>query len=275
MQGVEHGYLWQSGKFTTIDYPGAPQVPYGGSGAAGINDRGDIVGVYIDKNGFQHVYRRARPAWCAAEDDAACKVVYTSIDVPGAAQTSHINFEFGPGLGTASVGINNPGSIVGLYATHGRWSNGFLLANGIYSEIDDHKSDHTAGNGSTCFAINDEGTAACDYQTQDGPGAARIVHGFLYRDTDFTPVFVPGSTAGGLGTQINGINSSKWVVGVFSNNTSPLNGLIWINGTFFTLNWPGALGSEVHSINGRGDITGGYYPNEKSAHGFVGFRKTN
>ena len=56
--GVSHGYLYQNGKFTDIDYPGAPLTPGGGTSAGGINDRGDIAGVFWDAQGYQHGFLR-------------------------------------------------------------------------------------------------------------------------------------------------------------------------------------------------------------------------
>jgi hypothetical protein len=97
--GAFHGYLkLKDGPFIPIDFPSATTTI-----TTTISDNRDIVGVYFDREGFQHGFRLSNG-------------VYTTIDVPGAAQTRGVGFEFGPGLGTAAFGINSQGDIVGEYA---------------------------------------------------------------------------------------------------------------------------------------------------------------
>lgn len=50
-----HGFLLQRGQLTTIDVPGAV-----GTGALGINARGDITGVYVDSSGKNRGFLRSR-----------------------------------------------------------------------------------------------------------------------------------------------------------------------------------------------------------------------
>ena len=85
---------------------------------------------------------------------------------------------------------------------------------------------------------------------------------------------MPGSALGGFGTQINGVNNSGMAVGLFSSATG-FHTLFWVSGKVFTLDFPGEPFSELHSINNRGDITGGYLsdPNSFFLHGFIAFRK--
>jgi hypothetical protein len=124
LKGVFHGYLYANGTFTDIDYPGASQIP-GGAITSGINDLGAIAGTFSDAQGFQHGFLRTVPFGCANSQDSRCKPVYQQLDVPGAAQTTGIVFETGPGLGTAANGINLEGNVVGMHATHGLYSAGF------------------------------------------------------------------------------------------------------------------------------------------------------
>jgi hypothetical protein len=46
--------LLTGGNYTSIDFPGA-----GLTWAFGINDRGEIVGFYLDSAGGQHAFRSA------------------------------------------------------------------------------------------------------------------------------------------------------------------------------------------------------------------------
>jgi uncharacterized membrane protein len=51
--GNVHGFLVTGGKFTSIDFPGAFLTA-----ASSVNNRGDIVGVYVDTNGQAHGFLR-------------------------------------------------------------------------------------------------------------------------------------------------------------------------------------------------------------------------
>ena len=241
--------------------------------AGGINNHGDVVGTYAGTDGFQHGFKMSRPEECEAEDGQTCTPVFTSIDVPGATQTTGINFEFGPGLGSAAIGINNEGMITGMYATTGLYSNAFFRSGGHYKPLDSPLASHLPGDGTKCFAINDDGAAACDYLIQSSSTALQFTHGFLYDDGKMTPIFVPGSEAGGFGTQVIGLNNSKKVVGTFTTPMRLLAGLVWYRGDYFTLNYPASLFTELHSINNRGEITGAYATDPFSIHGFVAIPK--
>ena len=281
---VIHGYRWKNGKFTTIDYPGAQQVPFAGTYAGGINNRGDIAGIYNDRQGFSHGFLLARPAGCDRNDDdgegddnergGGCKPAFTTIDVPGATQTTGIVFELGTGLGTAAVGLNNAGSVVGLYATSGLFSNGFLRSHGAFTPIDHPQAAHLPGLGTKCFAINDRGAMACDYITQANAQAPPITHGFLQDGAGRAGIEVPGSAQGFFGTQISGVNNARTVVGVYGAATN-LAGMVWMDGRYFTLNYPNKPFTELHSINNRGEITGAYspLPDASEIHGFIAILK--
>jgi probable HAF family extracellular repeat protein len=90
-----HGFLYDSGVYTTLDVSGANLTL-----AAGINDRGQIVGVYEDSNGVSHGFLY----------DAG---VFTTFDVPGASLTE-------------GRGINNRGQIVGRYLDSNTINHGFV-----------------------------------------------------------------------------------------------------------------------------------------------------
>jgi hypothetical protein len=231
-------------------------------------------------NGFQHGYLRTRPDDCAGEDDnsSRCQPAFRALNVPGAAEPAGIVFELGTGLGTAAIGINNRQDIVGLYATPGLYSLGFLLSDGHYRPIDNPASSHTPGGGSKLFNINNRGVMVGDYLAQipNAPPGAFLTHGFVLDDGKFTPVFVSGSDLGGFGTQANGINDQNVVVGTFTDSsaTPQLHALVWVDGRSYTLDYPGmTFNNEAHSINNRGDITGAYATIDGTIHGFVAHPK--
>jgi uncharacterized membrane protein len=109
--GVLHGFLWDDGDFQTIDVPGAvATLP------TGINNRGQMVGSYIDAEGAYHGFLRNR------------RGAVTDIrEAPGA----------DPRMGgTQPVAINDRGQIVGLAYDARGGSRGFQLERGVLTMID-------------------------------------------------------------------------------------------------------------------------------------------
>jgi uncharacterized membrane protein len=109
--GTAHGYLWDRGRFTTIDVPGAAVTQ-----PLDINDRGQVVGFYLDdltgRPGSIHGYLWERGR-------------LVTIDAPDAPVT--LPFD-----------INNRGQIVGQLRTdvtvppaEDPGTGGFLLAKGV------------------------------------------------------------------------------------------------------------------------------------------------
>ena len=84
-----------AGAYTTLDVPDALLTV-----AEGINDRGEIVGLYIDANGNQHGF-----VWCDG--------TYTTVDVPGESNTGVFS-------------INAKGEIVGSYDDASGVTHGYL-----------------------------------------------------------------------------------------------------------------------------------------------------
>jgi len=96
-----HGFKWQNGTFTKIDFPGAT-FTY----PSGVNDSGVIVGTYLLGN-QSHGFKLQNGA-------------FTTIDFPGFVGAS------------AAIGINNSGIIVGNYGN----SQGYVLTNGTFKTLD-------------------------------------------------------------------------------------------------------------------------------------------
>jgi uncharacterized membrane protein len=99
-----HGYLWDRGKVTRIDAPGAV-----GTTALGVNNRAQVVGAYTDDAGTAHGY-----VWDRGR--------FTTIDVPGAVITQPLDInDHGQVLGFSFDDLTlRPGTIHGYLWDRGR-----------------------------------------------------------------------------------------------------------------------------------------------------------
>lgn len=102
---VQHGFLYQQGKFTNIDYPGNG----GETVAYGINSTGEVVGYYFLNSAIHGFLLNASG-------------VYSSIDFPSAEDTY-------PG------GINDVGAIAGSFID-GIGVHGFTYIDGLFTPVD-------------------------------------------------------------------------------------------------------------------------------------------
>jgi hypothetical protein len=122
-----HGFLrTPSGKFAVIDVPGAGPDGYSGQGTfpQGINDLGEVSGVYADTNSVYHGFVRTASGGI------------TTFDVPTICTTTappaDCAFE-----GTFPGGVNLAGSIVGTYYGEDGVPHGFSrAANGSITTFD-------------------------------------------------------------------------------------------------------------------------------------------
>jgi probable HAF family extracellular repeat protein len=157
--GVQHGYEFNGGTFTTID------VPFSGATATGptqINNSGEIVGVWIDSSNVEHGF-------------SLIGGVYTSFDYPGATNTD------------ASC-VNNEGDIVGAYQDSSGNYHGFLLSGGTYTSINVPGALETVVIGN-----NDPGDAVGWYCTDT---ACDDYQGYLLSGGVFTTILAPGADTG-------------------------------------------------------------------------------
>jgi hypothetical protein len=142
----QHGFLLSHGTYTAVDFPGALR-----SVAADINERGDIVGEYVDTGGGRHMYLLSNG-------------VFSTIDFPGATATSP--------LGAGGGGINAIGDIVGSYqGPDGKIRGFFRGASGGFTTIDFPDTMSTAARD-----INAQGDIVGFYRDLSGRD-----HGFLLR----------------------------------------------------------------------------------------------
>jgi uncharacterized membrane protein len=232
----------ESGKFTTINFPGAVDTVECCSATLNINEEGQIVGGYMDASGTGHGFLLKAGK-------------FTTIDFPGAVYTE-------------ALGINPRGHIVGEYLDTNFTSHGFLLTPRGFSTIDG-----PAAVNSFINWINPQGDMVGGYMDAGG-----VFHGFLVRRGTLTTIDAPGaSNTFGLG-----INSRGEIVGVYLDAAGlNAHGFLLSEGTFSTLDFPGAV-TDVSACNGfgggttytsgindEGAIVGGYCGADNLVHGFL------
>jgi probable HAF family extracellular repeat protein len=186
-----HGYLWDRGKVTRIDVPGAV-----GTGGSGVNNRGQVVGAYSDDAGTVHGY-----LWDRGR--------FTTIDVPGAVITQPLD-------------ITDRGQVIGFYLDDltGRPGtiHGYLWERGRLATIDAPDAPVTVP-----LDINNRGQVVGQLRTDvtvppaDDPGTG----GFLLAKGakgPFTRVGFPGAPK----SIATGLNDRGQIVGNYQNpNPTP------------------------------------------------------
>jgi uncharacterized membrane protein len=262
---------------TTFDYPGTgnstlPQK---------INERGDIVGEFIDPNGVVRGFVRFSNGSFSAPivdpndtvgftegrginnsrtvvgDYAASDGTihsfflsgntFTEYDVPGAVQTN-------------LLGINEPGDVTGGFDPDGSGVfQGFIDRGGTITSFS------VPGALSTfAYEINNSKKLVVGYYI-DSSG---ILHGY-YRDANGAlhfPIDPPGS----VGTVLFGLNNRNWVVGRYADSSGVTHGLFFVPpDRFFTFDYPGSTFTSLNGISSQGNIVGRYVDASGIAHGFI------
>lgn len=227
--------LAQSRTYTTIDFPGAIE-----SGAASINNLGQIVGGYVLADGSRHAFLYSGGT-------------FTTIDDPNDPTSSE------------ALGINNSGQIVGAYLLDSpegghtfEGAHSFLYRGGVFTTLDYPLAgvDHT-----TATRINNSGNIVGVYRIAS-PGI-----GFLYSGGTFATVNVPAAL--GCCTHNNGINDAGDIVGQYKSpdDNAPHQGFVDLAGVYSALDVPSASDTIAEDINNSREIVGFY----KSLAGEAGF----
>ena len=261
---------------TTFDYPGAgnntlPQK---------INERGDIVGEFIDSSGVTRGFVRFSDG---------------SFSAPIVDPNDTVGF-------TEGRGINNSRTVAGDYVISDGTVHSFLLSGGTFTEYDlpgalqtnllginepgDLTGTFDPGNG-IFQAFIDRGGTITSYSV---PGAlltlayeinnskkltvgyfvdaSGILHG-QYRDRNGAlhfPIDPPGS----VGTVLFGLNNKNLVVGRYADSSGVTHGLFFVPpDSFFTFDYPGSAFTSLNGISSQGNITGRFVDASGIAHGFI------
>ena len=218
--------------FQQINVPGSAHTA-----THGINNHGDIVGVY-DTGGF--------PSGFLLRGG-----VFITVTVPGS-------------ILTTALGINNRGDMVGDFVDADFNEHAYLLRNGQFTIID-----FPGAIATDRPAINDRGDIVGAYFTADNPDVA---HGFLLTaDGTFRIIAYPGAVESGG----DAINSQGDIVGVWDNDIFfNFHGFVLTRGGFVSLDYPGAAGelggSSPTGINSRGQVSGVFVDSQGGATAMFG-----
>src|SRR5438132_14211820 len=261
---------------TTFDYPGTGNLTL----PQKINERGDIVGEFIDSNGVARGFVRFSDG---------------SFSDPIVDPNDTVGF-------TEGRGINNSRTVVGDYATSDGNLHGFFLSGGTFTEYDVPGAVFTAVLGITnpadfagtfidgsgiqqafvsvggtltlfsvpaavatlAYDINDSKRLVVGYYI-DNSG---ILHGY-YRDANGALHF-PIDPSGSVSTVLFGDNIRNWVVGRYADSSGVTHGLFFTApNNFFTFDYPGSTFTSLNGINAQGFICGRYGDASCVAHGII------
>src|SRR5215469_5754346 len=252
---------------TTFDYPGTgnstlPQK---------INERGDIVGIFLDSLGVSRGFIRFSDGSFSApiaepndtEDFTEGRGINNSRtvcgDYFGSDENLHGWFLSGgtfaeynvPGaLSTVVFGINDTGNFVGAFSDTGIAGifQAFVSISGTITSFS------VPGALSTfAYEISNSNQLTVGYYV-DSSG---ILHGD-YRDANGALHF-PIDPSGSVGTVLFGDNERNWVVGRYADSSGVTHGLFFLPpNTFITFDFPGTTFTSLNGINAVGFICGRY-----------------
>jgi probable HAF family extracellular repeat protein len=248
---VTHGFLLSNGHYTSLNDPSAGTAAnpsagfFPGTDATEINNRGQIIGFYIDANNVEHSFELSGGK-------------FTTIDPPGAANQPGPSFT---GNIDQAADINDVGQVVGGYTDAAGVTHGYLLSGGHYTTLDDPKGTFTFATG-----INDAGQIVGFYF--DSSGAE---HGFLLSRGKYTTLDDPDAGSGpNQGTLGYAINNRGQVVGWYVDAENAVHGFVLSRGQYTTLDDPDGIGATyAEGINDSGQVAGFYFDSNGLAHGFT------
>jgi hypothetical protein len=262
---------------TTFDYPGTgnqtlPQK---------INEKGDVVGEFIDSNGVVRGFVRFSNG---------------SFSAPIVDPNDTVGF-------TEGRGINNSGTVAGDYAISDGTLHSFFQSGGTFTEYDVPGAVQTNllsigepiaftggfdpdGSGIFQAFVSVGGTltsfsvpgalSTFAYETNNSKklvvgyfiDSSGVLHGY-FRDANDALHF-PIDPSGSVATVLFGVNNKNWVVGRYADSSGVTHGLFFVlPDKFFSFDYPGATFTSLNGINAQGLICGRYVDTSGTAHGFI------
>ena len=205
-------------------------------GAAGMDNAGDVVGLWTDSNGTTHGFERQ------ADGNI------TAINDPSASGASN--------AGTAVEGISPDGTVIaGGYYDSNLALHGFLLQGGKFTSYD------VPGAAGTELTFYNRGTYGGYYVSSTG-----AMFGFYVQNGELHTVAAPGQAnpPAGSGTELIGMRADGTLYGDVFPAGAPAYAFSLADGTYSTINDPNEVGTTAldgTAINGAsatGVVVGGY-----------------
>jgi hypothetical protein len=172
---LDESFTYSKGKFTAVNFPKSD-----GTQATGINDKGDVVGLYLDTAGAEHGFVKRGTK-------------YTSIDVKGDTSAD-------------AYGINNAGDIT-VFAINSSGDYDSFIYNGKTFKKVGYPSAGPLG--SVAHAVNNKGDVDGTYYDSAGD-----VHGWLLHGGKYYSLDDPNGCK--CDTRDDGINDKLEMVGRYS-----------------------------------------------------------
>jgi hypothetical protein len=174
--GLYTGFVYSKGKFTTVNFPKS-----NGTQAIGINDKGNVVGLYLDSASTQHSFVKVGSK-------------YTSFDVTGDTTTT-------------AWAINNSGQIAVFAINTAGGYDSFLYNGKTFKKISDPKAGST---GTIARSLNNKGDVAGAYFNSSSDEVGFLRHAGKYYDV----VDPKGDNV----TKPDGVNDTLEIVGRYTNS---------------------------------------------------------
>jgi len=241
---VQHGMILNGTKLTTIDNPNCQTTgnTVGSTAAFGINTAGEVAGwCFSTKTGLAI-------AWVYS------KGKFTTIAYPKAPQT-------------IATGINDSGSVVGLYVDNSGNAQAFQYVNKKYSTITIKGTTNAQA-----WSINNAGDVTVMTGTSYSSGAlVPPLVSYLVSGKKQTKVADPNE--GSDGTAIHAVNNKGVVDGTYYTSSGTTSGFLLYNGKYYDVQDPnGTTATRADGLNASLDISGRYTNSTTGA--TVGFEAT-
>lgn len=173
--GLDIGFVYSKGKFTPVNFPKSD-----GTQATGINDKGEVVGLYLDSAGLSHGFSKIGAR-------------YKSINVKG-------------GTNTVAWGVNNAGQIT-VYTTNSAGTfDAYLVTGTKFKKIDNPGAGTT---GTIVHTPANNGDIDGTYYDTTGTEKGWVLHKGKYYD-----VVDPGGVS-----RADGLNDKSELVGRYGSGT--------------------------------------------------------